>query len=86
MKAPLVLPVDCCTFSPLNTKNMKILHCSDAGFHCDAVVRAHTDEEVLQHAADHAKAVHHVAITPEMAEQIRQLIREEKPVSEEESC
>jgi predicted small metal-binding protein len=70
----------------LQTKNMKILHCSDAGFPCDAVVRAHTDKEVLQHAADHAKAVHHVAITPEMVEQIRQLIREEKPVSEEESC
>lgn len=65
---------------------MKILHCSDAGFPCDAVVRASTDEEILQHAADHAKAVHHIVITPEMADQIRQLIREEKPVSEEESC
>jgi len=65
---------------------MKTLHCADAGFHCDAIVRANTDEEILQHAAEHAKAVHHVDVTPEMAEQIRQLIREEKPVSEEESC
>ena len=65
---------------------MKTLRCSDAGFHCDAIVRANTDEEILQHAADHAKAVHHVDITPEMAGQIRKLIRDEKPVSEEESC
>ena len=57
---------------------MKTLHCSDAGFDCKAVVRANTEEEVLQQAAEHARAVHHVEITPEMAAQIRTLIKEEE--------
>lgn len=58
---------------------MKTLHCSDAGFNCKAVVRANTDEEVLQQAAEQAKAVHDVEMTPGMAEQIKKLIREEEP-------
>jgi predicted small metal-binding protein len=58
---------------------MKTLHCSDAGFNCEAVVKANTEEEVLQQAAAHAKAVHQVDVTPQMAEQIRQLIKEEEP-------
>lgn len=36
---------------------MKTLHCSDAGFTCDAVVTAATTEEVLQQAASKAWAV-----------------------------
>jgi predicted small metal-binding protein len=58
-------------------KNMKTLHCSEAGFECNAVVQANTEEEVLQRAAEHAKSVHHVDVTPEMAAQIKTLIREE---------
>lgn len=57
---------------------MKTLHCSDAGFDCKAVVKAATEEEVLQQAAEHARTVHGVTITPEMAAQIRTLIRDEK--------
>jgi predicted small metal-binding protein len=57
---------------------MKTLHCSDAGFDCKAVVRGNTDEEILQQAAEHAKTVHHVEVTPEMAEQIKGLIKEEE--------
>jgi predicted small metal-binding protein len=56
---------------------MKTLHCSDAGFECDAVVTANSDEEVLNIAAKHAKEVHGVTVTPEMASQIKTLIREE---------
>lgn len=56
---------------------MRTLHCSDAGFDCKAVVKATTDEEVLQQAAQHAKEVHHVDVTPEMAAQIKTLIKEE---------
>jgi predicted small metal-binding protein len=56
---------------------MKSLHCSDAGFDCQAVVKAATTEEVLQQAAAHAQQVHGVAVTPEMAEVIRKLIKEE---------
>jgi predicted small metal-binding protein len=55
---------------------MKTLHCSDAGFTCQAVVTANTTEEVLQQAAKHAHEVHGVTVTPEMAAQIRTLIRD----------
>ena len=58
---------------------MKTLHCSDAGFDCKAVVRGNSDEEILQQAAVHAKEVHKVDVTPEMAEQIKKLIKEEDP-------
>jgi predicted small metal-binding protein len=56
---------------------MKTLHCSDAGFECDAVVTANSDEEVLNIAAKHAQEVHGVTVTPEMASQIKTLIKEE---------
>lgn len=60
---------------------MKTLHCSDAGFDCKAVVRANTEDEVLQQAAEHARTVHGVTVTPEMAAQIRTLIKDEKEES-----
>ena len=56
---------------------MKTLHCSDAGFDCSAVVQANTEDEVLQRAAEHARTVHHVEVTPEMAEQIKTQIKDE---------
>jgi predicted small metal-binding protein len=56
---------------------MKILHCRDAGFDCQAVVRANTEEEVLKQAAQHALEVHGVSVTPELAEQLKTLIKEE---------
>ncbi len=57
---------------------MKTLHCSDAGFNCEAVINAATDEEVLQQAAEHAKEVHGVTVTPELGQQLKTLIKEEK--------
>lgn len=60
---------------------MKTLHCLDAGFDCKAVVKANTEEEVLQQAAEHARTVHGVTVTPEMAAQIKTLIRDEKEES-----
>lgn len=56
---------------------MKTLHCSDAGFDCKAVVQANTEEEVLQQAAVHAQQVHNVTVTPELAEQLKTLIKDE---------
>jgi predicted small metal-binding protein len=56
---------------------MKTLHCADAGFDCKGVITANTEEEVLQQAAVHAKEVHGVTITPELAEQLKTLIKEE---------
>ena len=55
----------------------KAIYCKDAGFDCAEVVRGQTEEEVLQKAAEHAKAVHNTQVTPEMAQQVRGLIKEE---------
>lgn len=57
---------------------MKELRCRDVGFDCDAVVHAETEEEILAIAAEHAKEVHKVDVTPEQAEQITKLIHDKK--------
>lgn len=56
---------------------MKTLKCSDVGFDCPAQIHAETDDAVLTQAAEHARSVHGVTVTPEMAEGIKTLIREE---------
>ena len=56
---------------------MKTLHCSDAGFDCEGVIRATTEEEVLNQAAKHALEAHGVKVTPDLAEQLRPLIKDE---------
>ncbi len=55
----------------------KVIHCKDGGFDCAEVVRGQTEEEVLQKAAEHAQAVHSIQVTPEMAQQVKTLIKEE---------
>jgi predicted small metal-binding protein len=54
---------------------MKILHCADAGFNCQAVIHAETEEEVLTQAAEHAVSVHGATVTPAMVDQIKTLIK-----------
>lgn len=56
---------------------MRTLHCRDAGYDCDGVIRGNSDEEVMGQAAQHARDVHGVEATPEVSEQMRNLIREE---------
>ena len=56
---------------------MKTLHCRDAGFDCEGVIQATTEEEVLSQAAEHAQAAHQVRVTPELAEQLKTLIQDE---------
>lgn len=57
---------------------MKVLHCRDLGFDCDAVVRANTEEEVLRKAAEHARNDHNMQEVPdEVVQKIRESIREE---------
>ncbi len=56
---------------------MKTLRCRDVGFECEQKIRAETDDEVMRQAADHARTAHNVEVTPEMATQIRTLIRNE---------
>lgn len=56
---------------------MKTLRCSDAGFDCEGVIQAATEEEILSQAAEHAEAAHNIQVTPELAEQLKALIRDE---------
>ena len=56
---------------------MKVLRCRDIGFDCERVIRAKTEREVLRQATVHANGVHHVQVTPEMAQQVSGLIRDE---------
>ncbi|WP_375434101.1 DUF1059 domain-containing protein [uncultured Hymenobacter sp.] len=57
---------------------MKILHCRDVGFNCEGIIRANSEEEVLNLAAQHAQEAHGVSVTPKMAEQLKTLIRTEQ--------
>ena len=53
------------------------LNCSDAGFDCDAVVRADTDDEVMAQVATHAREVHGMEqIDDNTASQIRAQIHD----------
>ena len=56
---------------------MKTLRCRDAGFDCEKEIHAPTEAAVLSQAAEHAEKVQHVKVTPELAEQIRGLIRDD---------
>lgn len=53
-----------------------MLRCKEAGFDCQAVVRAETEAEVLRQAAAHVQQVHGVSLTPEVAEQVRAAIKD----------
>ena len=55
----------------------KVLHCSDLVKDCDFEVQAESEDEILQAAAEHAKAVHGMEVTPELAQAVRSAIREE---------
>jgi predicted small metal-binding protein len=57
---------------------MKTLNCRDAGFDCEGEIRGATEEEILTQAAEHARTEHNVQqVSPELAEQLRKLIRDE---------
>jgi predicted small metal-binding protein/ketosteroid isomerase-like protein len=60
---------------------MKTLHCRDAGFDCAGVIEAATEEDILSQAAEHAQAAHNVRVTPELAAQLKALIKDGKPMS-----
>ena len=57
---------------------MKTLNCRDAGFDCEGKIRAASEEEILNQAAEHARTEHNVEVTPEMAGQLKTLIRDEE--------
>jgi predicted small metal-binding protein len=56
----------------------KVIHCRDLGFDCTGVIRAKSEEEALQMAAEHAKAVHGMdRVSPEVVAKLKAVIREE---------
>jgi len=58
---------------------MKVVRCRDVGFDCDGVVRAETEEELLQQVAEHARSAHNVEeVTEEMVAKIKSVISEEE--------
>jgi len=57
---------------------MKVIRCRDVGFNCEAVVRAPTEGEALQMAAQHAKEVHGIdPVPPEVVDKVRAVIHDE---------
>ena len=57
----------------------KVLRCSDVGFECEGVIRAETEEEVMQQAAEHAKTVHDVQeLTDEIVQKVKAAIQDEQ--------
>lgn len=42
------------------------------------MVRAESEEDLLRQVAEHARTVHDVEVTPELVEQVKDLIREEE--------
>ncbi len=55
---------------------MRALRCRDVGFDCEGVIKAESTDEVLDLAGQHAKEVHGVDVTPEMADAMSQQIRD----------
>jgi predicted small metal-binding protein len=55
----------------------KILHCRDAGFDCDAIVRGETVDEILTQVRPHAAQVHGVEVDPAMEAQLRTLVADD---------
>jgi predicted small metal-binding protein len=53
----------------------KEVHCRDLGFDCDGVVRSDSEEELMAQVAEHAKNVHHLNVTNELADQVKSVIR-----------
>lgn len=57
---------------------MKVLYCRDLGFDCDGVIHAHSEEEVLKQAAEHARTVHHMQnISEEVVAKVKAAIHDE---------
>jgi predicted small metal-binding protein len=55
----------------------KVIRCRDVGFDCNGVIKAKTEKEALELAAQHAKSVHGLKeVTPEILEKIKKVIRE----------
>ena len=55
-----------------------VVGCRDIGFDCDGVVKAETEEELLQQVAEHAKTAHGLEeVTDEVVAKVKSVIQEE---------
>ena len=55
-----------------------VVHCRDVGFDCEGVVKAESEEELLQQVAAHAGSAHGVEeVTAEIVEKVKSVIRTE---------
>lgn len=56
----------------------KVVHCRDIGFDCEGVIRAETEEEVMQLVAEHAGSVHDMKEIPEeVVQKVQAVMRDE---------
>jgi predicted small metal-binding protein len=56
----------------------KTMSCRDVGFDCGFVAKGETEEDILLQAAAHARSVHNInEITPEIAEKVKNTIKDE---------
>lgn len=55
---------------------MKDFHCSDIGNDCDFVARGKTTDVVLRDAAQHARQVHDMSMTRDVADTVEALIHD----------
>ncbi|MEX2231613.1 MAG: DUF1059 domain-containing protein [Cyclobacteriaceae bacterium] len=55
----------------------KVIRCRDVGFDCNGVIKAKTEKEVLELAAQHAKSVHGLKeVTPEIVAKIKAVMKD----------
>ena len=55
----------------------KTLRCRDVGIDCDAIIRAETENELMEKVAEHAKDVHGMTeISPETAAKVKAAIKD----------
>jgi predicted small metal-binding protein len=57
---------------------MLTLACKDAGYNCEHVMTAETEEELMKKAGEHAEKVHNLKsqdMTPEVVSKIKSVIK-----------
>jgi predicted small metal-binding protein len=56
----------------------KVVRCRDVGFDCDGVVRAETEDEVLNQVAVHARVAHNLeTVSAAVIATVRQVMHDE---------
>ena len=54
------------------------VHCRDVGFDCDGIVKAETENDLLQQVAEHAQTAHGLEeVTDEIVAKVKSVIRAE---------